>query len=125
MTEDPKRRNPNQRSYHLDDETVALLDAKAHEMTVSQSAVVRMALRAFCSGLSVQQVPYKEPSQLVADTQRFVEEMKAQVEETTGVREIVLPPEDVSEFRVRKTREGEPPAVERRRPRTALEDEGY
>lgn len=48
MPKDQPRRNPNQRSYHLDDETVALLDAKAKATTLSQSAIVRMAIRTYC-----------------------------------------------------------------------------
>jgi len=48
MTKDQPRRNPNQRSYHLDDETVAMLDAKARATTLSQSAIVRLAIRSYC-----------------------------------------------------------------------------
>lgn len=128
MTEDPKRRNPNQRSYHLDDETVALLDAKAQEMTVSQSAVVRMAIRAFCGGAVPAPVAHSDltvfrntPEPLAGGGERGADLPSP----TPPERQIVLPPENVSEFRVLKTREGEPPAVERRRPRSAFEDEGY
>lgn len=126
MTEDPKRRNPNQRSYHLDDETVALLDAKAQEMTVSQSAVVRMAIRAFCGGkapapVAVPPTPgddYEDAplTQTVTDTH---------VATVTPERQIVLPPENVSEFRVQKQRDGAAPVVQQRRPRNAFEDDGY
>lgn len=126
MSKDLPRRNPNQRSYHLDDETVALLDAKAQEMTVSQSAVVRMAIRAFCGG--------KAPVASEEDRERFQRALnepgpaepapKVMLEQPTE-RQIVLPPENVSEFRVQKQRDGAAPVVQQRRPRNAFEDDGY
>lgn len=127
MTEDPKRRNPNQRSYHLDDETVALLDAKAQEMTVSQSAVVRMAIRAFCghsTGASVAALEEVLPASVITEalSRREGRPVYAPHDEA---REIVLPPENVSEFRVQKQRDGAAPVVQQRRPRNAFEDDGY
>lgn len=86
MPKDQPRRNPNQRSYHLDDETVALLDAKAKATTLSQSAIVRLAIRAFCNnGEVVHTGPFgTQPAPDMVYTQPAYDQRMAQTARTNG-----------------------------------------
>ncbi len=96
MPKDQPRRNPNQRSYHLDDETVAMLDAKAKATTLSQSAIVRLAIREFCSdGVKL---PLPKPSPVLdaliqqqSDIGEVVREVTGLNQLPTGERNIVVP----------------------------------
>ncbi len=105
MPKDQPRRNPNQRSYHLDDETVAMLDAKAKATTLSQSAIVRLAIREFCSdGVKL---PLPKPSPVLDALIQQQAEIGEVVREVTGLnqlpadkRNIVVPDPRQETFKV-------------------------
>lgn len=109
MTEDTKRRNPNQRSYHLDDETVGLIHERAEALKVSDSAALRIMVREASSTFIHSQglLQYAKPSPSVEEALALADQAGQQARVTTGVetapanaRGIVLPPDNVEEFKV-------------------------
>lgn len=117
MPKDQPRRNPNQRSYHLDDETVAMLEAHAARLTLSASAALRMIIREKCGG--EQQVPYAPPPAAAVQVVEMVEEGRAAARAATG---IALPPDNQETFTVpAHLREKNAP----RAPRPVHEDDDF
>ncbi len=104
MTE--TRRNPNQRSYHLDEESVALLDAYAQRNALSQSAALRVLIRQVLGGGDVAPINQQSIAQLVEHNNRPVPGSAADVPPQPAPREpapagdIALPPDGQETFRV-------------------------